>query len=122
MTFLRTLEDYIDDADSDSLKSKDEQYNVELGKIIRNVAYHSLDPSKKANQMRQVLEQLLSHPKGISDHDVGKAVGIPRDRAGARRHDLIKLGVPITHCGAALNYDTGVTNTLWHIDPNGGQI
>jgi len=114
MSIGKTLEDFIDDG-SNEIYPKQNQYNVDMGKLVRNAVYHSLDPSKKGKQMQDVLEQLLSHPKGISDYDIGKKLNLPRDRVGARRHDLKNLGVPIISFGFDMNYDTGKPNNKWGI-------
>lgn len=117
MTYIKTLEDYLDEKPVENIIPHP---SIDMGKIVRDAVYHSLDPNKLGEQLSEVLEQYLSHPDGISDYDIGKLIGLPRDRVGARRHDLKKLGVPIISFGVSMNFDTSKPNNVWGISNNGG--
>ena len=124
MTYGKTLEDYLDDGSDDIYEKQVTMPN--MGKIVRDSVYHSMDQDNLGNQQRILLECYLQHPKGLTDIEAEKILGIRNTSVSGRRNELIKMGFPVGTVDIVYNPDykgrVGQPNNRWGIISNGGTI
>lgn len=76
---------------------------------------------RSGSQKSRVLSALVRHQAGLTDYELGLAIGVLRSSAGKRRQELEELGL-IERTGGTRPTDTGSDALIWRLTDAGWNV
>lgn len=90
-----------------------EKPSVNIGKVVRNTTYQDQKDSF-LNKRSIVLQVIVQHPEGVTDHEIAFETGLYLSCVNGRRNELMQEGL-VMPIGIASYEENGHSHirTLW---------